>query len=289
MPRMFKLAFSTVSCPEWTLQRVARAAIESNFEGVELRTFGTGSGLLPCDPALTAPGKVVNLFTRNGVEITGLATSSRFDARVSPPVLGWALGDFEKEVREAKRHLDLAAAIGAEYVRVFAFEPAPGERRSAAMSRIVKRLQLVCDDARNKGVVVALENGGGYTRAAQVAEIIDAVESPLLRAGYNVALGASTGDDPAEAVETLGERLLVARFKDHRRGAPCLPGDGDVPCEAFARALAMSGLRGWAVFEWDRLWAPKLAPAVEILPKADARLSGWLYQSAAKEPARVGV
>lgn len=282
---MLKLAFSTVCCPDWTLRQVAHAAIDSSFEGVELRTFGGGSSHLACDPALTAPAKILDLFDDDGVDLAGLAASSRFDAPISPPILGWVIGDFEKQVREATRHVDLTEALGADYVRVFAFEPAPGERPSKAIKRIVERLKLLCDHARHRGVKIALENGGGYPRAEQIAEIIDGVGNPLLGASYSIAVGAAAGDDPRIAIEVLSDDLIVARVKDYKRGAPCLPGDGDIPCEEFARALGATLPRGWVVFEWDKLWMPDLMNPEEALPEAARRLGGWLYERQS-EPAQ---
>src|SRR5688572_18579331 len=99
MRRMFKTAFSTVACPEWTLARVASAAAEYGYSGVELRTFGSGSTQFACDPALTAPEKVRSLFGAAGTEIASLATSVAFDEPVRPPVLGRAIGDYERTVR----------------------------------------------------------------------------------------------------------------------------------------------------------------------------------------------
>jgi len=55
----------------------------------------------------TAPEKIVDqLFADDGVEIAGLATSTRFDSLIKPPVIGWAISDTEREVREAKRHME---------------------------------------------------------------------------------------------------------------------------------------------------------------------------------------
>lgn len=277
MSRMFKIAFSTTACPDWTLDQVAEATLKSSFEGVEFRTFGAGGSTLACDPALTAPAKTIDIFDDDGVDFAGLAASSRFDAPISPPVVGWIIGDFEKEVREAKRHIDLAESLGASYVRVFAFEPSPGERASAAQSRIVKRLSMLCDHARNRGVTIALENGGGYQTASAILDIIDDVDSPLLGASYALATGHAAGDDPQRAVAALGERLIVARMKDLKKGRPCLLGHGDIPCERFARAVADASGAGWLVYEWDRVWDSSLAAPGDVLPQAAELLSNWLY------------
>lgn len=302
---MVKLSFSTVACPEWLLRRVAHAALEFSYEGVELRTFGGGSSILPSDPALTDPAKIVgDIFADDGVEIAGLAASSRFDSPIHPPVLGWVTGDFEKEVREAKQHVDLAQCIGAGYIRVFAFEPAPAEKPSKAVKRIVQRLKLLCDHARHRGVRIALENGGGYPRASQIAEIIEKVGSPLLGASYSLASGFRAGDDPADAISTLADRLLAARINDRAGRTPCLPGDGDIPCREFAETLRDSLPAGrdssaslrpsvWIVYEWEKLWLPELAPPEDILPEAGLRLTRWLYpardQSSARSAHPVGL
>jgi len=286
---MFKLAFSSIGCPDWTLRRVARAAVDSGFEGVELRTFGAGDGRLPSDPAWTDPAKIRNeVFVDDGVDIAALATSCRFDAPLGPPIIGRALDDFEKEVREAKRQLDLAAAIGARFVRVFAFEPAPAERPSKAIDRIAQRLELLCDHARHRGVVVLLENAGGYRRARDIACIIDRVGNPLLGASYSIAVGARAGDTPAEALNALGESLRLVRVQDYRGATPCLPGDGEIPCQEFVERLAGNNADGWVVFEWPKLWAPKLAAPEDVLPVANKTLSGWLYPQPSVKPCAVG-
>ena len=90
---MFKPAFSTVACPEWTLDRAARAAAEWGYEGLELRTFGHGSTHLACDPALTSAEKVRKVLDDAGVAPFSLASGVRFDEPIRPPVIGRVLSD----------------------------------------------------------------------------------------------------------------------------------------------------------------------------------------------------
>src|SRR3981081_682694 len=100
---MLKPAFSTVACPGWTLERVAREGASFGFEAVELRSFGENPTLLSCDPALTAEDKTRAMFTDAGAEILSLGTSIRFDEPIRPPVLGLVISDTERSVRQAKR------------------------------------------------------------------------------------------------------------------------------------------------------------------------------------------
>lgn len=276
---LFKPAFSTVACPEWSLAQVAHAADRFGYEAVELRTFGDDSRRFACDPALTDPQKTRRLFAQYGVEILSLATSIRFDAPILPPVIGVMLSDAERSVREAKHAIDLALALECPFVRVFAFEPPPGERPASALARIVHRLQLVADNARNTGVKVVLENGGAFPRASDVLNILDRVASPLLGVSYSLAPGFAADDLPERAVAALADRLWIARIKDTRGGTPCPLGQGELPCETFVHVLADSGFSGPVVYEWDRAWLPDLAPADAILPAVPRLMADWAARS----------
>ncbi len=272
---MLKIAFSTVACPDWTIERVAGEASRLGFGGVEFRTLGPGAAKLTCDPALSDPHKVRDVLAREGVGAVGVASSARFDEAVQPPVMGLVFGDFERPVRLAKWDVDLASAIGAPLVRVFAFEPAPGERREKARARIIERLSLVVDAARNLGVRIALENGGGFPRSEDVAAIVNEIANPLLGVCYSIAAGHAAGERPREAIERVGDNLLSIRVKDLRDGRPCPLGQGDIPVRDAVSIAAAAGWSGPVIYEWDRLWAPEIGGAWPALEHAAARLYEW--------------
>jgi len=286
---MFTIAFSTVACPDWTLTEIAQNADAWGYEGVELRSFGDGNARIAGEPALTDPSELRALFDREGVAITGLATSVRFDEKVGPPLVGLVFGDNEKSVREAKRFINLARTIDAPLVRVFAFEPAEDESRKSALRRIIQRLKLVGDDLRHSGVRVMLENGGGFPLGEDVKEIIDTVDNPLVGACYSVAVGARAGEDPMSGLEAIGDDLLGVRVRDLRDGHPCLPGDGEIPVGPIVKRL-VGRFDGPLIFEWDRMWSSDLAPAEEALPEAARRLFGWVSeaQRRTREPEPAG-
>lgn len=279
---MMKPAFSTVACPEWTLSQVAERAQACGFEAVELRTFGDGSTDFACDPALTDGAKVRRVFSGRGIEILSLATSVRFDEPVFPPVIGHAISDTEKSVRAGKRAIDVAVAIECPFVRVFGFEYPAREKRAAALARIADRLGKVIDHADKSGVRVVVENGGSFSSAAEVMELIRAVDGPLVGVCYNLAAARLAASVKGEAwrveddVAQLGDKLLVARIKDLKDGMPCELGRGDVPCERLVRALHAADFDGPVVYEWDRAWRPELAPAEQVLAGAAGTIWSWL-------------
>lgn len=276
---MIRPAFSTVACPTWTLDRVARSAAEWGFMGVELRSFGEGGTEFACDPALTSGSTVRETFREAGIAVAGIASGVRFDAPIFPPVVGNLMSAREASVNEGKHMVTVAAHIGAPYLRVFGFEGPLGESKKSLLRRVCARLGQVCDYARNRDVTVLIENGGTFATAADLVEIIRRVAQPQLAASYDAATAVAAGEDPSAGVEALGRWLRVARLRDQRKGHPCRLGTGEVPLQSFLAAVRRSdsehGIDPWAVCTWDRAWMPELAPAEEVLPAASKLIGEW--------------
>jgi sugar phosphate isomerase/epimerase len=269
-----KLAFSTVACPEWTLEQVASFGASGEYDGVELRSFGHGSTRLACDPSMTASAKVRSMFEDAGVATACIATGCRFDEPIFPPVIGRALSDTDRSVREAKSALHMAAALDVPFVRVFAFE----QRRAGgagAERLIVERLSMLADAARNTGVKIVLENGGSFPGASDIARLITEVDHPLLGAAYSIAAASACAEDPIRGANLLADRLWMVKLKDAASGTPCPIGDGSFGCRALVEHLAAHRFAGWVVVEWDRLWMPDLAEPGAVLADAASRIRLW--------------
>ncbi|MFG0285605.1 MAG: sugar phosphate isomerase/epimerase family protein [Phycisphaerales bacterium JB039] len=279
---MIRAAFSTLVCPEWKLDHVAAQAAAYGFDGVELRTFGFGSTRSACDPAMTDPEKVRRAFDSAGIDIACLATSIRLDQPIRPRVIGrTAFFDQERSVREARRLIDLASALGAPLVRIFGFEVGPGETLASTTKLILWRLGMVLDQAHNRGVRIALENGGSFSSAAELRDLIRRQAHPLLSAAYGLAPGAAAGDAPGDAVRTLSSDLALARVKDlDESGNPVPLGRGVQPVGEFVGALGAAGFDGWVVYEWDRAWNDALAGPDAVLPGVAERLYQWAAPAA---------
>ncbi len=271
-----KPAFSTVACPDWTLDRVAAAAERWGFLGVEMRTFGFGSTDFACDPALTSAAKTSRMFRDAGVEPVALATSIRYDDPITPPVIGNVISDLERDLRQTKGAIDLAVQIECPYVRVFGFEAVNDERRGVLVKRIAARLKDCCAYARNSGVKLLLENGGSFRRASEVSEILDAVDSPLLLAAYSIPVARSAGEDPANGINVLGDRVVSVKVKDFKGQKPCALGEGDQRVRDDIDEIGAAGFGGWVVFEYDRAWFPGCEDADPVLERSARRMFEWI-------------
>lgn len=274
---MLKPAFSTVACPAQPLREIARLAEEWGYEGVELRTFGDDSRQFACDPALSDPAKIQRGFGERGIEILSLATSLSFDARFAgPPVIGRAIFDQDRTIREGRRAIDLASALGCPIVRVFGFRIPARETRVSALPRITDRLKQVLDQADRTGVRLAIENGGSFGKVSEIVKLLDACNSPLLGVCYSNAAAMLADEDPAEGVRALGDRIISARVRDARDGLPCLLGEGDLKARAFAEALLDRDLSIPLIFEHDAAWRSDALPGESVLPAAAKTMFEWI-------------
>jgi len=289
MHRSMKIAFSTVACPDWTLERVMSFADEVEYQGVELRTFGWGGTDLACEPALTDPKKIRRLAIESGTHVMSLGTSLRFDAPVWPPVIGRALPGHDSNLQTARRFVALANDIECPHLRVFGFDATTGEKRGRTVARVIERLQELLTAASKHRVAIVFENGGTFSKAEQVAEVLRECQSPWLGASYNIAVGARGGDQVEAALDLLGDRLISVKLKDLRGNQPVEIGHGEIPLERGVSHLARCDYTGWLVVEWMRYWRPELAEADGVLRRALATVESWMLAARDNRAPRTSV
>jgi len=267
---MLKLAFSTVACPDWTLDEAARFAASTGYEGLELRTLGGGSTTLSCDPGLSDANKVRDILETHGIAAACLSTSSALHHRD------------ESRYRHSRKmilqDLEYAKAINAGAVRIFGYEVQPGENRRSVIDRIASRTRELADRAGELGIQLLFENAGSYAVAKEWWWILNQLQHPMTGLMWNIAnsVAASPEDVGGDiAVPMLNSRIRIMKLKDTvvGEGSGFVPlGDGDVNVSRVIRRLLGIGFQGWLTVEWDKAWLPGLTPPEEYLPDAKQRL-----------------
>ena len=266
-----KLAFSTVACPDWTMEKVVEQAKQIGYAGVEIRTLGAGGSGLSSDPALSTASKTANLFEQSGIEPVCLSTSLAVHHRQSTPAHQAAV--------QLGRDLELAAALGCRYLRIFGNEVEPGQNRRTVIQRIAARAKALADQAAQHGVQILFENAGSFNHAKEWWWLLNILDHPMVGMCWNVANAAAAGEPPTVSVPTLHSRIRLAKVKDINvgEGTGFVPlGDGTVGIELFVKRLLGVGFDGFVTVEWDRLWLPTLESPEEYLPDAYQRLRGWI-------------
>jgi len=266
-----KLAFSTVACPEWTIEQVAERAKAMGYQGVDLRTLEGESSVIASDPAHLDLKKVRNTLAKAGIEACCLSTSLSLHYRSTT--------DGHRAMWQAKQYIQMASELGCSALRVFGHEVEPGENRRTVIQRIAERAQALADIAGDVGVRLLFENGGSINEARDWWWLFNLIPHPMIGLVWNVANSSAAGESPAVSVPALNSRIVIGKVKDTNvgEGTGYVPlGEGTVGVEHFVRRLMGIGFDGYVDVEWDRAWLPSLAPAEEYLPKAHETLKGWM-------------
>ena len=280
-----KLAFSTLGCPNWELERVAQAAHSFGYEGIELRAIAGDLDLLK-RPEFQ-PGVVEE--TRRWLADQDLAiccvdTSCTFDSRDAD--------ERRTQVRLAIKHAELAAALGASLIRVFPDTIQSGATRletrdniAACLLEVAGRLPL--------GVRVGLETHGDFARGQMAAEIIRLANHENVALIWDVANSLAAGDSIEESARGVAPHLAHVHLRDARKvegkehWLPVLAGRGAVSFAAAVDVLWRLGYEGYISFEWEKYWHPEieepevaLPDFIEAIKMVFARSAGDEYTSA---------
>src|ERR1700687_5279782 len=105
LAQTMKLAFSTLGCPHWELERIAQAARAYGYAAIELRAVSGDLDLLKrpeCQPGTVETTR--RWLTDQALSICCVDTSCTFDSRDED--------ERREQVEVAVRHAALAAALG---------------------------------------------------------------------------------------------------------------------------------------------------------------------------------
>ena len=105
-----KLCFSTLACPEWTLDQIVRAAHQNQIGGVDFRGLGSEIDVTKLPAFNEGLPDTLDLFRRHDLRMPCLCTSVTL---VSPPDRWTAMLD------ECARTAELASKTETRYMRIF--------------------------------------------------------------------------------------------------------------------------------------------------------------------------
>jgi sugar phosphate isomerase/epimerase len=259
-----KLSFSTLACPDWTMQQIIAIAAAAHYDGIELRFVENEDSLwkLPafrgCE--LTATKRVLS---DHGLAISCVDTSCRFHSPDAQERARW--------VEEGERMADLAASLQAPGIRVFGEKIQPGADLVSTRRWIADSIRELSDRTSASGVEVWLETHGDFASAAATEEILQESQSLKIGVVWDPAnCFIETGELPQDEAVQLGARIRHVHLKDFYKSAdgwtPTLAGDGEFPLLEVRAAMGQMKYDGFVSFEWEKKWHPEIADAEIALP-----------------------
>lgn len=252
-----KLAFSTLSCPAWDMERILSEAVASGYDGVELRGYLDEMDLPKAAPFASAESRQ--------------ATRARFaDAGVSFCCVSSSGIVAKGNVEHVRENAALARDLGAPYVRIFGGAP---ESRAEG----VENLRAFGDAARSEGVALVLETHDAFSTGATVSALLAEAAHPAVFSLWDLHHPYRQGESPAETLALLGPTLRHVHVKDStvERGYLLL-GEGDIPNKPMLNSLQEFGYDGYVSVEWEKRWHPEIADPEIALPQYAQRLRAYL-------------
>ena len=251
------LSFSTLGCPDWTLQQITDFAVQHGYSGLEVRGLQRQMDLTLC-PEFSTPEsrkETMQLMKKKGLQFVNLGSSANLHMEGE---------ERNKNMSEARRFIDLAQQINCPYVRVFPNSLPKEREKSATLQLIVNGLKELGDYAKDKNVTVLLETHGDVVWVADLLAIMQAVSHANVGLIWDVSnMWTVTKEDPLEAYRQLKPYIRHTHIKDAKLADGKLQytllGQGEVPIFKAIAELAKTGYKGYYSFEWEKLWHPEIA------------------------------
>lgn len=257
---MYRLAYTTLACPDWTWEQILDRTAEYGYQGIELRGIEGEMDLTNARPFTAANLTATQReLAERGLPVCCLDTSVRLHDL-----------DTEKNLDEGRRHIELAAELHSPYIRVFGDKIPPDEPREKVIQRVVSGLMALAHHAEGTGVQVLIESHGDFSRSEDLAEVLEQAQHPQSGVLWDVHHPFRFHGEPvAQTYNRLRDRIRHTHLKDSRATADgpryCIVGQGDVPLDEVLRLLHDDGYNGWLSFEWEKKWHPEIeAPEVAL-------------------------
>jgi sugar phosphate isomerase/epimerase len=167
----------------------------------------------------------------------------------------------ERELALEQDVVAVAAALGAQYVRVTAGQAHPETGRAEGVTWAIQGLRRLAESTQGSGITLVYENHAKpgawtYTDFSQPPEIFLEIARSIADAGIGVNFdtgnAATFADDPVELLQAVIHQVITIHAADSsRRGElkHVLLGKGVTPYPALFGVLKKAGWDGWICME----------------------------------------
>jgi sugar phosphate isomerase/epimerase len=178
--------------------------------------------------------------------------------------------DFTEHLRRFDRALDVAALLGAPYVRLFSFFLPAGDDPATHRDEVLRRMAAMAERAAEHAAEHSAEHAAGHSAEhgvillhenekgiygdspARCLDIVESVGSPRLRVAWDAANFVQCGFRPhTDGYAMLRPHLEYVQIKDAvlATGAVVPAGQGDGEVRETLRALRADGFTGFFSLE----------------------------------------
>ncbi len=265
-----KLAYTSLACPDWTIEEAVSAAERYGYAAIEWR-LADGLLIEPATPAETRR-RLREVPAARNIAVSCLDASCCL-VQATPE-------ERRATIEDGRRMLDLAAEIGAPFLRVFGGKLPANATRAELLGPTAEVLHTLGLYGMDLGVTVLLETHDAWTKSADVRELLQMVKLSGVRVLWDAHHTYRHGEAPEHTLTVLGDAIAYVHIKDSRLTGLdwtyCLAGEGDVPLLETGTALARRGYTGYLSLEWEKKWHPEIAEPEIALPQASRYLRAFI-------------
>lgn len=258
-----KLSFSTLGCPAWSLEQIARNAKELGYDGVELRTHSDGNHFSP-DASAAQARETAQLFRDHGVPIFSVMGYCRF-AFTDP-------AEVAKNQELGRKLIGIAEAMGAKYIRAFC-GAVPKDSNVEAMTKVIAdAVKPLAQEAAKRNLTIAFEIHDDWCAGKNLMGILNRVDSKGLGIVYDVFNGLHSKMEPWETTYAgIKHHICYCHVKDAYtttgdKHQYVLVGAGETPWPKVFSRLKADGFDSYLSFEWEKKWIPELDDPEKAFP-----------------------
>jgi sugar phosphate isomerase/epimerase len=270
-----KIAFSTISCPAYTVGQMVQAAQAYAYDAVEL--YALEGGRLTVDILEERLPEIRRTFKDAGVPICSLNSWGQFS--MTDPA---ARATMEKQVTRA---LELAVELDCPQAKTFGGALPKDVPAETVFDYAAEHIGRIAERAEELGVRLLLETHDGFSPSGHVKAILDRVPSPGFAALWDVHHPFRMGETPDQVDAALGARVGHVHVKDCNRAAPgedkwdyVLLGEGELAphVQGAIQRLAKRGFSGYVSVDWEKQWHPEIADPEVALPHFAQKLREYI-------------
>jgi sugar phosphate isomerase/epimerase len=262
---MISFGFSTLGCPNYSVDEVIAMAVANGYRGVEIR-FIRGTIDLASLREFSGAGiaETRRKFEDAGIAVISVGTSLRMvslDGQIRA-----------RQLESARMNTDIAAGLGAKYLRVFGGPLPPEQDRERTLDAIADGLGAIGELSARSGVASLLETHDDFSLSPSILDLYRRGMSEKVDVLWDTLHSYRHGESAEATWAALGPRIRLVHVKDAHVATPetfdfALTGEGGVPVDGFIDLLAAKGYEGFVNFEWEKGWHPEIAEPEVALPR----------------------
>ena len=191
----------------------------------------------------------------------------------------------EEDIELYEKQLTAAGLMGCNRLVIHPCMPygwAADERRELAFEQTLKTVQRLLPSAKEKDVIICLENmpfankAHSFSNIGEVKKLIQAANDPHVKACFDTGHSHVSNETPYDCVKTLGDDLAALHVHDTKSGRDMhmLPLQGVVDWDGFICGLNEIGYLGCFSLETGISWkVPE--PMREKMQIELAKITKW--------------